>query len=60
MNELTALMDFMQQQTQKLFLPIAIAQSIVMPDREVQVTFRNSENVKNIPLTDSWFTKAIP
>ena len=40
---------------QSVFIPTEISDSIVMPEEEVIITFRNSMNVKNIPL-NGWFT----
>lgn len=57
-NDIAILIHSMQMQSQKLFIPIAVSQSIVMPDKEVQITFRNAKNVKNIPLT-GWFTEDV-
>lgn len=34
----------------KSFIPTEISESIVMPDTELMVTFRDSKNIKNIQL----------
>ena len=59
LNELAAILYMMNQISSKVFIPIAVVQSVVMPDSEVTVTLRNSTNVKNIPLS-GWFTTNIP
>ena len=58
-NDMTSIIHLMQQQSKKVFIPVAVAQSIVMPDQEVQIAFRNSKNVKNLPLA-GWFTQNVP
>ena len=58
-NELTAIIYLIQEISQKVFVPIGVAQSVVMPESEVTIILRNSSNVKNIPLGD-WFSTNIP
>ena len=45
----------MNKISSKSFLPTEISESIVMPNDEIIVTFRNADNVKNIPL-GGWYT----
>ena len=48
----------MKQVSKKSFLPTEISESIVMGESEIFVTFRNVENIKNIPL-NGWYTQDI-
>mmetsp|Transcript_8298 Transcript_8298/g.11489 ORF Transcript_8298/g.11489 Transcript_8298/m.11489 type:complete len:97 (+) Transcript_8298:247-537(+) len=41
------------------FLPTEISESIVMPNDDFMVTFRNSNHCKHIPLP-SWFSQDVP
>jgi len=41
-NELTAVTYLIQQISQKVFIPIGVAQSIVMPETEVTLILRNA------------------
>ena len=48
----------MNKISRKSFLPTEISESIAMPDEDLMVTFRCTNNIKNIPLT-GWYTQDI-
>ena len=59
-KDITAVLTTMKQASKgQPFLPSEISESIVMPQDEFMVTFRNSTKCKHIPLP-SWFTPDIP
>ena len=54
-NQLGQLLQHMNKISRKSFLPTEISESIVMPDEDLIVTFRCTDNIKNIPLA-GWYT----
>ena len=57
--DLQALLTLIKNETNKVFVPIAISHSPIKPESDFIIVFRTSDNVQAIPL-DGWFTKNIP
>ena len=56
--DLQALLTLIQQQTGKIFLPIAVSHSPIKPTEQFIIVLRTSENVQSYPL-DGWFVPNI-
>ena len=58
MKNFASLLQLIQDQTQQVFIPIALSHSPVNPKEDMVIVLRTSDNVQCFSL-DGWFTKNI-